>query len=86
MQHKLNGALIFALTLTVGFVGVSPIGIAWGGAKTAPPGARTSEAYAVQGSEASLAGFIRPRGKPATTFWFQWGPTKAYGHKAAPKL
>jgi hypothetical protein len=48
----------------------------------APPGVYTGAATAVSYSSATLAGTIDPRGS-ATSYYFQYGPTRAYGAQTA---
>jgi hypothetical protein len=47
------------------------------------PRVATGSVSHVRGSSAELAGSVNPNGSP-TTYFFQYGPTLAYGHQSAP--
>jgi hypothetical protein len=50
---------------------------------TKAPTATTGAATAVRGASATLVGSVNPRGAP-TSYYFQYGPTIAYGKQTAP--
>jgi subtilase family protein len=51
---------------------------ALGTLRALPPGATTGAAAQVDATSGTLTGVVRPRGQ-ATRFWFEIGPTSAYG-------
>lgn len=68
-------ALGFGLAIPGGAAGAGDQG------RTPPPGAWTKEAFGIESSEAVLVGYVKPSGRPSTTYWFQWGRTRSYGHR-----
>ncbi len=58
--------------------------ISWVGALNAedPPVVVTGEADEIGGAIATLHGTVNPKGLP-TDYWFEYGPTEAYGSKTA---
>jgi len=47
-----------------------------------PPAVKTGDASSVTATSANLAGIVNPQGQP-TTYYFQYGPTTAYGAQTA---
>jgi hypothetical protein len=54
-----------------------------GAAKQGPPKVSTGKATAVRGTSATLLGTVDPNGA-ATSYYFQYGPTVAYGKQTTP--
>jgi hypothetical protein len=65
--------------LTVG----APLVAQAAGTKLGRPGVSTGSAIAVRGTSATLVGAVDPNGA-VTTYYFQYGPTVAYGRQTTP--
>jgi hypothetical protein len=71
---------LLAIVAVLGWAGMFA---AQAGAATKAPTVTTGAATAVRGTSATLVGSVNPRGA-ATSYYFQYGPTIAYGKQTVP--
>ena len=81
MRHR-PAALAIVLAATIMLILV-PAGYAVRTVKVGPPIVATGGVSHAQATSATLLGAINPRGA-ATTYFFQYGPTTAYGKQTTP--
>src|SRR5436853_2141432 len=83
MKHTSRRRGLVALAAVAGLAAVYPL---QSGAVTAKPGApvaTTGKVSHVRGSSSTLNGTVQPHGL-ATSYYFQYGPTVAYGSQTTP--
>jgi hypothetical protein len=76
-------AAVPVLAATLAAVAALPPGVGAAGTTVGPPGVSTGGVTRERGTSAMLLGAVNPRGE-STTYFFQYGPTIAYGSQTTP--
>ena len=79
---KYSDSELYEASSSGGYLTARPAaGVVFG---TGPLGAQTGPAGGVSGSQATLSGTVALAGADDTTYWFEYGPTTAYGSTTPP--